>query len=120
MSSATTTAYTDLATNGPDITVPLAGDYEVQVGAAIQAPASAGATIAAMSYAVGGTGAADADGLYMASFNPDQTQEGSLAGPVARKTGIAAGTLLRAKYKINSGTANWQYRWMSVAPVRVG
>lgn len=115
----TSTTYADLATLGPGVTVPLAGDYNVEIGC--QASISTLTAAAIMSYAIGGTAASDDDQIRVRS--PDATGSNNLGATVARtrrKTALAASTLLRAKYKASSGTGTFTYRWMRVVPVRVG
>jgi hypothetical protein len=71
-----------------------------------------------MSYAIGGTAAADADAV-----RKQQVGAGYYGEPTSRmrrKTGLAAGTLLRAKYKVGNVSAAFENRWMRVRPVRIG
>jgi len=113
----TATVYSALTTAGPTITLPRAGDYEVEIGAYM---GNANANVQAwMSYDIGATGAVDADALTV--------QENSSAGNVLaniararRKTGLTA-VALTAKYKCGSGgvTGSFASRWMRVTPVRV-
>lgn len=105
-------AYTDLATNGPDFTVPVAGDYDITIGALLHGGGSGNDFY--MSFAVGGTAASDNDAILGGPYRSTGMVE-------RRKTGIAAATLLRAKYKTGGGvTGTFQNRWMSVIPFRVG
>lgn len=107
-------AFGALATAGPSVTVPLAGDYDVQVGSRMQAGSG---SVAVHSYAVGGTGAADADAAVVATAGGDS----SCVSAVTRKTGVAAAAAIVSQYR-NSGpsTCNYLNRWMAVFPVRVG
>jgi hypothetical protein len=114
--STTTTSYTNLATTGPAITVPLAGMFYVSHGASMQA-ATAAVTEATMSYQIGGTAASDDDWIYF--VGRDQFDSAHLAR-TRRKTLAAAGTTLTAKYRAQSGTqANFDDRWIAVEPIRV-
>lgn len=113
--STSSTSYTNLATTGPSITVPLEGDYVVSTGCAV---ANGGAVLGAfMSYAIGASAAADADGCFAQVATPGFDTSVSRA---RLKTGLAASTALVAKYK-NSGAAaiQYTYRWMRVEPRRV-
>lgn len=111
--SRTNTAYGALATAGPSVTVPLAGDYDVWIGATVT-PGSPG-VIAKMSYDIGGTGAADADAVRV---HTGATQVS--ANRTRRKTGLSASTALVSKYAETVATgSSWQGRFMSVNPVRV-
>lgn len=116
-------AYGDLATVGPSITAPLAGDYDVTIGAQLQTNADSSAARAAyMSYAIGGTAAADADALkYDATFfNLYWQVHGQSDHRVRRKTGLAAATALVAKYRSDGASSTFRDRYMSLVPVRVG
>lgn len=110
------TGYTTLTTAGPQITVPVAGDYDVAIGANFSAGANNDIP-AAMSYAVGGTAASDVDAAWMQTRGPGFY---FTSGRMSRKTGLAASTSLSARYK--SPFANgvvFEQRFMRVTPIRV-
>lgn len=107
-------AYGALTTAGPSITVPLAGDYLVQVGSTQSSIAPAGPN-GFHSYDVGGVGASDNDA---AQFAIGAAAAASVAGPAHLKTGLAALTALVSKYRSTQNTA-FLARWMRVTPVRV-
>ena len=119
-----TAGWVDLATVGPTITAPLAGDYEIQAGADSAWAASANAfhQIAVQRGAV-----TPVQNDVVVNYS-DTT--GAVFGGVRQAmgnrlfTGLAASTILRMKYNnaggINSATPTWSYRWLSVKPVRVG
>lgn len=110
----TSTSYTDLATDGPTITLPLAGDYDVTISA--QSNQSA-ADFAVMSYAIGATAADDADQVQASYNSANERQHNTRTRP---KTGLPAGDLT-AKYRVGTaGTATFAYRTISATPVRVG
>lgn len=107
--------YAAMATAGPAITLPLAGDYDVAHGANIW-----NNTVVrwmSMSYDIGGTGAVDADAVW----NQQQANAPTFdnASRKQRKTGLTAVTLT-AKYKVDGGTGLARDRWISARPVRVG
>lgn len=106
-------AYADIATVGPDIAVPLAGDYGVEIGASIFNSASSQNYA---SYAIGGTAAADADAIRGDASAADRVVSVSRR---RRKTGLTAVTL-RMKYKTTTGTAHFLNRWIALHPIRVG
>lgn len=110
--------YVALATAGPSITVPLAGDYGVEIGSTGYSTTAACNNL--HSYDIGGTGAVDADATQL----QQPTTLGSTIGSVSRlrrKTGLAASTALVSKYRrATAGTAQFSNRWMRVTPVRVG
>lgn len=115
--STTSATYVDLATVGPSITLPAAGDYDVAHGALTQAAATSGNLQAVMSYAIGAATAQNADAID--SYGP--TVEAQI-GRTRRKTGLAASTTLTAKYGIGTGTGTAFYanRWIAAKPVRIG
>ena len=107
--------YADLATSGPAITIPLAGDYDVRIEAQFN---QSNVDFAIMSYDIGATGAVDADNVST-SFN--SANERQHCGRTQRKTAIAAATALTAKYRRGGGgTATFALRTIHATPVRVG
>lgn len=109
------TTYAALATAGPSVTVPLAGDYVVAIGK--ESSNSGSFNLDWMSFDIGATAAVDADGTVSHSpganlWDSDHRER--------RKTGLAAATALVSKYKTAAGTARFRSRWMRVTPVRVG
>jgi hypothetical protein len=110
--SRTNTAFGALATVGPSITVPLAGEYDVWIGASF---APAAAVIGLMSYDIGSTAAVDADAVRLHGG----AVQGSVNRP--RRKELVAQDALVAKYRESVATgSSWLDRWMSVIPVRVG
>jgi len=106
----------DLTTVGPSVTVPLAGDYVMEIGANMYTSSTTGAC--AMNYAVGGAAPVSADAAQAA---PGTTSTGHSSSSVRRKNGIAAATAITAKYAaVTDGTANFRFRVMQVRPIRVG
>jgi hypothetical protein len=90
--------YTALTTAGPSITLPVAGNYLVEVGARIYG--SGTGHWGWMSYDIGGTAAVDADGAAV----QDSMVPGTSVTRSRVKTGLGAVTLT-AKYK--AGNAAW-------------
>jgi hypothetical protein len=116
----TGTTYTDLTTVGPQITLPLGGDYDVTIGAGMYAtPLN---TYPVMSYQVGATAAVDNDEITVRAAGVNVPIVN--AARTRRKTGLATATALVAKYKVAGGTTSptvtFQERFMSALPVRVG
>jgi hypothetical protein len=110
----TSASYVDLTTVGPSITVPLAGDYMIDIAAHAY---NSGANVNLMSYAVGGTAASDNDAAEV-----DHSAANRLLPHAAgaKKTALAASTALVAKYRVTAGTGQFRRRQMRVVPVRVG
>lgn len=114
----TSTSYTALTTAGPSITLPLAGDYDVTIGADIYGgyDSSFNPVSAMMSYDIGATGASNADAIIYGAYALTAS-----VSSVRRKTGLSAVTLT-AKYKANSNPANapsFSNRFMLITPVRI-
>lgn len=111
----TSTSYVALATAGPSLAIPVAGDYLVDIGFTADPNASANLQLY-MSYDIGGTGAVDADFVTIQEAN---TQMSTMRAQ--KKSGLTAVTLT-AKYKGNNGsfTATFSRRWMSVTPIAIG
>lgn len=105
------------ATTGPDVTLPLAGDYDVSIGCNAWNNTTAQGFY--MSYDIGATGAVTADALFMQENSGGNTAPKN-ASRTRRKTGLTAVTLA-SKYRSDGGsTATFQDRWISATPVRVG
>lgn len=112
----TSTTYADLATAGPTVTTPLAGDYFVRHGANMWTNTNNAAAI--MSYAVGGTAAADAD---MIACSGGSQPAVSSNYRVRRKNAVAASSAITAKYRVDiASTGSWRWRFIAIIPIRVG
>lgn len=111
--STTSATYAALATAGPSIIVPFAGDYDVLTAARFSASGDGGS----MSYDIGGTGAVDTDAI---SGQSSIGSAFSSASRIRRQTGLAAVTLT-AKYKRDAGASPLivDSRRMALFPVRV-
>lgn len=107
--------YVALTTAGPSVTVPLAGDYLIEIYS--EQLHSAAAQVMLHSYDVGGTGAADADSAL--SSSPAANMPFTVVKP-RLKAGLAASTALVSKYRTTAATATFRFREMRVLPVRVG
>jgi len=109
-------SYVALTTAGPQITVPVAGDYDVLIGCNFNG--GAGNDIpGVMSFLVGGTAASDSDAVWISTRGPGF--DSTISKP-SRKTGIAASTALVARYKspVSAGMI-FSQRFMRVTPIRV-
>lgn len=109
------TTYAALATAGPSVTVPVAGDYYVAHGAKHLAPAAA--LHSTMSYDIGATGAVDADGVN--ALLAVSSAGGISTARVKKQAGLTAVTLT-AKYKVSGSNANFAERWISLTPIAIG
>jgi len=110
----TSVTLVDLSTPGPTVTVPLAGDYLISFGATV---ASAGPELPWTTVKLGAAAVADAQGFPMV-VTAGNANTGSRTERVAA---IAASAALKMMYRTTAGGAvNWDRRWITVTPVRVG
>jgi hypothetical protein len=118
--SMASTSYGNLGTTGPSLTVPLAGDYDVEI--ASRTHSGSASTSVYHSYAIGGTGASDNDAIDPYTSTSDGTSYASrIESRRRRKTALAASTALVSKYRTAAGTTTfWTNRSMKITPVRVG
>jgi len=107
-------SYTNLETVGPSVTLPLKGDYDIEIG--YFGKNVADSLTSYMSYSIGGSAAVDADAAAAAAKDEAST---TVAHP-RRKTDLGASTVLTAKYRTGGKEAAFLSRWMRVDPVRVG
>lgn len=115
--STSSTSFTDLATTGPAVTLPVAGDYFVDHGTYMDG--SAGGVGGAMSYAIGATAASDNDSV---SLCVDNNAVNRLNGRrLKKKTGLTAVTLT-CKYKNTdvAGSPRFISRYIAVTPIALG
>jgi len=112
---------TDLATVGPDVTLPRAGDYEVTFGdRRIIIPGAAGFSMFTNLYA--GVGTPSTGPLCSVdAMTPGGTQNFVVRGSTdCMYTATSASTILRLKYRSGGGfSTSWSDRWIKVTPVRI-
>lgn len=110
--------YSDLATVGPTLTPPLAGDYLLGYGA--EAFNAVAAITMVISLAFNGNVATDADRMSWSDGAAAQPSPGSRH----RKKTLNAAQAVTVKYKVPSWSSgrdgNWRMRWMTMRPIRVG
>lgn len=110
------TSYVDLATVGPSITVPLAGDYQVVYGAGGVAP---GSNYWIFSLKIGAATAVDNDEGVYDSSGAAPSNERKLER-TDRLLAVPASTVLKLQYRVSGGTGNFRDRRLFVRPIRVG
>jgi hypothetical protein len=114
----TSTTYADLSggATGPTITLPLAGGlWEISIGAGMSH--SVATTPVWMSFAIGGSAAADTEGFVAAS---PSTAGGSEACSRTMRRSVATAAVLLSKYKASAaGTLTSARRFMTVRPVTI-
>lgn len=119
------TSFTALATAGPSVTVPVAGDYLVEWGSWVY-PNSADDinSNGFHGYDVGGTGAVDTTAIIFLSTiiegGTNSNRSGGTGASQRVHTGLAASTALVSKYRVTGNTWNFQQRWMHVTPIAIG
>jgi hypothetical protein len=112
----TSASYVDLATVGPSVTVPRAGDYEVEFGASMSDTTGGVAVYTAVKRGAAAT--SDNDIVTVIST-------GAIVAPgfsVSRKMpvlGLAASDVLKLQHKVGGGTGTFIRRWIAVRPIRV-
>ena len=107
-------AYVDLATVGPSVTVPRAGDYEVDFGATMW-----NATGNSNCYTAVKRGAAATSDNDAATQNGVTTAAGVAVSRKIVMTGLAASDVLKLQHKTGGTTGHFIFRWIAVRPVRV-
>lgn len=116
----TSTSYTALTTAGPSLTVPVAGDYDVQVefNCFIDNNSAGGF----MSFDVGATTALDDDALIGGTRGTAGAgnEWGAGGAKTSRKTSIAGSTTITAKYRADFGTMQFRNRVLRIRPVALG
>lgn len=115
--STASATYVDLATVGPSITVPLAGDYIFDLSSQITTSTTS-AAFAMASLKIGAAATVDNDAIQ------DQTPVAaaatrSMARRIKRNVS-AASTVCKLQYRSSTGTATFGRRALQITPVRVG
>jgi hypothetical protein len=112
--AAGTLTYSALATAGPSVALPRAGDYDVIHGCRAYPGAVAQALF--MSYDIGATGAVDAD----AAYETPAVASGTNLKRRQRKTALTAVSLVsKYKHDNNGAAGNFCNRSLFVMPVRL-
>lgn len=112
--------YVDLATNGPTITVPFAGDYLVTAGAYIWTE-NVAALEAFASLKVGAAATADAGRHAWMGVSADATaaRRGGQFASKGEILALAQNDILKLQYRVTAGAATFGKRWVSVLPIRL-
>ena len=111
------TVFQDLATVGPILTIPFAGDYTVGIGSLQYMSSNTGTRYIRMGIMVNATEALDS---FSAGSGHTTTDMKFSASRFGDKT-YAAGDVLKARYKdVTADVARFDQRWMTVIPKRIG
>lgn len=109
--------YTDLATVGPAVTIPLNGLYEVQYGACAQNTTADSDTRVTPSY--GGSSPSNSEAIEMEGVVSGGTGNRIAQSRTLVVTVTDAPRTMKLQYMVASGTGSWRNRWLFVRPVRI-
>lgn len=102
--------YVNLATVGPQITLPFIGDYMFTYGAVLVNSAAASLSLLSVDF---GSGAADPDNVVVLGANNVS------ASRSRAKTIVTAGFTSAMKYRVTGGTGTFEKRFLNVLPLRI-
>lgn len=105
-------AWGNLATVGPDVIVPAAGDYFVRWSVNVGLTTSGSSNGFYLGVAIGNTNPGETYKVAQTTT----TQPLSLTGR-KKFTGLAAGNTIRLRYQTNNATGSFAHRWLEVTPV---
>lgn len=108
--------YQDLATAGPSIVNPLAGDYRCCAGCFLYV--TTGGTTVKMGIKIGGGATSD---FIQTDVVPTATNYGQEPSRCSANLllGLGSNTTIKAQYWTNQNTAHFRDRWLEIDPVRV-
>lgn len=106
------TTYIDLATVGPSVTLPLAGDYLIEFTAEIRS-ATGGSSVAPK---LGAAATSDNDSAFHAVTGSALIR----VSRAIRRDGLAAAAVIKLQYKTGGTTFVAQQRNLQIRPFRVG
>lgn len=110
----TSTSFTNLATDGPKVTIPLAGDYMASFS--VELYNSSSGVYSYASIAVNTTTGSNPDYTF---YTPASNATGTIHD-VGTVVTCAANDVVRVRYKVSAGTGYFLLRRITVLPVRVG
>jgi hypothetical protein len=114
--STSSASFVDIDGTTPSITVPLAGDYMIQIGARISNNTIDGGGL--MTPKIGAAASSDGDAVvsYSSTVNAEHH-----ASRLLRRNGLAASAVVKLQYRLaGPGAASFARRTLQVWPVRVG
>jgi hypothetical protein len=114
-----TTSGTPVAlTGGPSLTVPLAGDYDIDMSAGMFST-GAGVTMYAQLF-VAGAVSTQVGALTVSNPAANPPAQFITVGIVGRQAAVAAGAVLEFRYLVSSVSGNYKDRCLRARPIRVG
>ena len=108
--------WRDATTLGPDVTIPLAGDYIYELSVSLRSTAAAATMNAGVSLGAGNQPAA-ANTIWVSGLTAGW---GMSTHMLSKISALSAAQLLRTRYTCNTGTCSIRLRKLLVTPVRVG
>jgi len=115
-------AYGDPTTGpaGPQMTLPLAGAYELGGGVMIVIPTGqAAGTYMVCALKLGATATSDAERVGQFTTPSATTSAGGVIGAKRFRRTLAAGTVVKMESRNNNGASQTYERWISARPIRV-
>lgn len=113
--------YADLTTAGPQVTAPLAGDYEVEFGFGHSANAANADAYCGIQVNGADPGTAVTDPIISVGGTGMPASASFVTSRRIKVTGVNATSVLKMRYRGGSGIATtFLRRWMRVRPIRVG
>jgi len=115
------TAYGDLATVGPTITAPLAGDFMLEFGASVASDTTSNGALVSPSVSGGSASSpVDADSASInVTVGAGAIYNASLSRKIRKNALTAADITLRYRCS-TANTSTFASRWLAVTPIRVG
>ena len=116
--TASSTAYADLATVGPQVTVPLNGQYRITGSCLAYATGAIGSS-AIMALKFGAAATSDNDRIGQVTTSATAATNASVGRTLASV--VTAGTVLKLQYRSsNAFSPGFSFRWLEIVPIKVG
>lgn len=115
-SGTTTSSTTAWGATGPQITTPLAGDYQVEHVSGVFN--STAADYCWTSISIGGSTAASNSNTALSHVYG--TNKWSPLVRTVKITSVGTGVVVQMVHQVSSGTGNWDYRSLVLTPIRLG
>jgi hypothetical protein len=113
------TSWADLATVGPQVTIPLAGDYIAEFGAMLSNTPNV-AVSWQMGLSIGGAAPIAPNVINVGTESAGGSTFATAISTTNRLTNLAAASLLKCQYQIINFTCTFASRYLRARPVRVG
>lgn len=110
------TSYADLATVGPSITIPSAGDWLLAYGASLAGVATI-AYVWSVAPKFGAAAVADANAIFAAGVATAGATAGFSIARSKRFNGLSAGTVVKLQYQVAGNATSAAHRFLSATRV---